>query len=42
MTLPGACKRRLDAGALLPAGIYVVNLAADGKRLSRKMVLASE
>jgi hypothetical protein len=35
---PGSYERRLDAGTLLPAGIYVVNLTADGKRISRKLV----
>jgi hypothetical protein len=36
---PGHYERRLDAGLALPAGIYVVNLAASGRRLSRKIVL---
>jgi hypothetical protein len=36
---PGLYERRLDAGAALPAGVYVVNLAAGGKRISRKVVL---
>ena len=35
----GHYERRLDAGAALPAGVYVLRLAADGTRLSRKVVL---
>jgi hypothetical protein len=35
----GHYERRLDAGAALPAGVYVLRLAADGMRLSRKVVL---
>jgi hypothetical protein len=36
---PGSYERRLDAGTSLPAGIYVVSLAADGRRMSAKVVL---
>jgi hypothetical protein len=35
----GHYERQLDAGAALPAGVYVLRLAADGMRLGRKVVL---
>lgn len=36
---PGSYERPLDADLALPAGVYMVNLTADGRRLSRKVVL---
>ncbi len=35
----GHYERQLDAGSALPAGVYVLRLAAGGTRLSRKIVL---